>query len=393
MHRVSLDKLESTMRKGGAGEALGYLADTFAQTGQYPALFEVRLMQVRHRLGLPVAATVELEELAEPIRSQVEEAYLAACREVGRHLLERSDYRLAWMYLRVPAEKAMVRQALASATISDENREDLIDLALNEGVAPALGLQWVLEHYGTCNAITMFESVLRGYPLGEQRDAAALLVRRLYDEVSANVKAHIERTEGRPPQETPLSEQFAGREWLFADGNYHVDPSHLASVVRIARLADDPAILRLALQLADYGCRLSRPLQYPGEPPFADVYAAHRLWFSALLGERQDEAREYFHSQVSQDPDDPSAGPTAETYLLLLTQLGRYREAFDFWAGSSLLARQLSDPIPPAWELARRCGCLDRYLEICRRGGDWLGYIKGRTVEQSGEPSAESLKE
>ena len=67
-------------------------------------------------------------------------------------------------------------------------------------------------------------------------------------------------------------EAITGRDWLFDDGNYHIDVSHLAAVVRFARfLPPESAGLPVVLELCEYGKRLSPQFQFPADPPFDDV--------------------------------------------------------------------------------------------------------------------------
>ena len=89
---------------------------------------------------------------------------------------------------------------------------------------------------------------------------------------------------------------MADREWLFQDNAYHIDTTHLASTVRIARVLADPADLRLALDLTEYGRRLSQQFQYQGDEPFVETYPSHALYFQALLGENVEEALAYFQA-------------------------------------------------------------------------------------------------
>ena len=60
-----------------------------------------------------------IDEVEEPLRSQLEAAYLAACREVGELLLEAGRLREAWMYLRPAGDKLAVRRQLARLTADD----------------------------------------------------------------------------------------------------------------------------------------------------------------------------------------------------------------------------------------------------------------------------------
>src|SRR5205085_6917568 len=106
---------------------------------KYHEMFYALLMRARHRLGLPSVLTTPLDDLEEPIRLKVEEAYLEACRRVGGLLLAEGKLREAWMYLRPVGDRRALAEALDQAPVSDENVQELIELALHEGVSTVRG--------------------------------------------------------------------------------------------------------------------------------------------------------------------------------------------------------------------------------------------------------------
>ena len=251
---------------------------------QYHELFDARLIEARDRCGLPVILSGSLDDLADPARTQMEEAYLAACREVGGLLLAEERIREAWMYLRPVGEKAEVAEALANIPRETENYEQIIEVALYEGVWPRLGFEYVLTHYGTCNAITLFDGQMHQRPLKDRQEVAALLVRHLHGELLRNLKGDIERREGTEPAGAEIAPLLATRPEIFENDNYHVDTTHLASVVRFAVVCDDRDALRMALDLTEYGRRLSPQYQFAGQEPFADTYPAYALFLSSVAG-------------------------------------------------------------------------------------------------------------
>src|SRR5260221_2436085 len=115
-------------------------------------------MRAGRRLGLPIFLPTPLEALAEPLRGQVETAYLDACRETGWLLWNAGRFREAWMYLRPLGENPAVAAALNQIEPTEVNLAALVEIALQEGVSPARGLELVLRHYGTCHAITTVDS-------------------------------------------------------------------------------------------------------------------------------------------------------------------------------------------------------------------------------------------
>ncbi|MBI2826614.1 MAG: hypothetical protein HYX69_18225 [Planctomycetia bacterium] len=374
------DDLQTTAAEHGAAEMFRRLADHLRQEKQYHELFDARLMEARHALGLPVIMTKSLDDLDEPVRTRMEEAYIAACREVGGLLLAEGRVREAWMYLRPVGERQEITAALERIPRDTENYEQIIEVALYEGVCPRLGFEYVLAHYGTCNAITLFDGQMHSRPATDRQEVAALLVQHLHGELLRNVKADIARREGAEPAGESLRELVATREWLFENDNYHVDTTHLAAVVRFALGCDDPAVLRAAHDLTEYGRGLSGQYQFPGQEPFVDTYRSHGLFFQALLGENAAEAIGYFRERASGATE---SGP-AEVLVALLARMGRNGEAFE--AAVELLRPEMrtSGFAPSTLELASRAGRYERLMDVCRERDDPLGFAAGLVEKQRG---------
>ena len=403
-----------------ADRMLESLARELAAAGRWHDLFQTRLVQQRARLGLPAESSVALEEVEEPLRSQLEGAYTAACREVGELLLESGQFREAWYYLRPAGEKARLHRALAKVVPADDQVEGLIELALYEGVDVERGYGWLLGRYGTCNAITTLEGLGAQLPPSDLRACAAALVRHLHQELLQNVARHIERVESERKEqheggtrseerevrgekvESPvgtapspendggggivrgsLVELFSGREWLFEHEAAHVDASHLSAAVRFARVLDDQQVVRLAWELAEYGKRLHSTLQYPGEAPFTDHYPSHALLFAATLGDRVDEAVEFFTAQAAASNPEQDGTAAVETLLVLLARTGRWGEALTAYRERVPAGVQLSPFAPRLLELAQRSGEWDLYAQIMRERNDPVGFAIGQLAAQS----------
>ncbi|HVU90575.1 MAG TPA: hypothetical protein VHD36_24855 [Pirellulales bacterium] len=367
------DDLRAAADQGGASAVFRRLAERLQEEQKYHELFDARLMEARHAHNLPLTLGGSLDDLPEPVRTKMEDAYVAACREVGNLFLASGRVREAWMYLRPTGDRQLVAEALAAIPRDTENYEEIIEVALYEGVCPRLGFQYVLEHYGTCNAITLYDGQMHGRPKADRQAVAALLVEHLHGELSRNVRADIARREGKEPAEPSLAALVAKRPWLFENDNYHVDTTHLAAVVRFALACDDPQVLRTALDLTAYGRNLSKQYQFAGQEPFADTYPAHALFFQGVLGENQDAAIEYFR-QRAQHGDD--AGP-AEVLVALLARAGRAKEAFE--ASAELLRPEMrtSGFAPSLIELATRAGCYEQLMAASRDRDDALGFTAG----------------
>lgn len=381
LDQQTFDDVAEAAAKEGMSAATEKLAEHFRSSEQYHELFDLRLLQARLDLGLPAILTKGLDDLEEPLRTRMEDRYLEACREVGHLLLADGRVREAWMYLRPVGDRATVAAALEKLTPQDDSAEQIIEVALYEGVHPRLGFELVLKNFGLCNAITTYDAQMHQRPRGERQAVAALLVRQIHGDLVRSLTDYLAKKQGKTPPERSIAGLVADRDWLFDDNEYHIDTSHLAAVVRFALVIDDPEVLRLAADLTEYGRRLSSMFQYPGQEPFVDTYPTHALFFRALLGELVDEAVAYFRGRAEALADSDQGSWPAEVYVGLLGRLGRIDDAFEA-AAQYLAAARTTGFAPSLLELAQRSGNYARLLEISRQRGDLLGFAMGLAEQQ-----------
>jgi hypothetical protein len=381
----TFDALAEVAASEGMSAATERLAEHFRASEHYHELFDLRLLQARLALGLPAILTKSLDDLEEPLRTKMEDRYIEACREVGHLLLADGRVREAWMYLRPVGDRAAVAAALEKLTPADDNAEQIIEVALYEGVHPRLGFEMVLKNFGLCNAITTYDAQMHQRPKAERQQVAGLLVRQIHGDLLRSLTEHIAKKQGKTPRETTIAGLVADRDWLFDDNEYHIDTSHLAAVVRFALVIDDPDVLRLAIDLTEYGRRLSSLFQYPGQEPFVDTYPTHALFFRALMGEQVDESVDYFRGRAEALADGEQGAWPTEVYVGLLSRLGRIDEAFAA-AAQYLADARTSGFAPSLLELAQRSGNYERLLEISRHRGDLLGFTMA-LAERTGKSS------
>ena len=156
--QTEFDPLEQELADTGVAGVLDQLVAQLREKKKYHELFEALKMRVRHGLGLPITYSESGDELDEPQRNGLEEGLIDACREVGLLLLQDGSAREGWMYMRPVGDRAAVARELEKIEPTEDAVEELIEVCLHEGVDPARGYGLVLEHHGTCNAITTFES-------------------------------------------------------------------------------------------------------------------------------------------------------------------------------------------------------------------------------------------
>jgi hypothetical protein len=164
------------------------------------------------------------------------------------------------------------------------------------------------------------------------------------------------------------------RDWLFQENSYHLDTTHLAATARIARNLSEPADLRLALDLTEYGRRLSQQFQYQGDEPFAELYPASALYFQALLGKNTDEAVHFFQTKAELLDPQHHGYAAIETYVDLLARLNRNDEALSAAMKFGLASTQRLGNAPALVELAGRSRNVSPLLAHCRDKGDLLGF-------------------
>lgn len=343
-------------------------------------LFEARLVEARTRLGIAPAESPPLEEIPEPVRNELEEAYTAACQEVGGLLVEAGRLREAWQYLRPTADRRVMHAALERAVPNEENVEELIELALYEGIDTERGYGWLLGHYGTCNAVTTLEGLAPQLPPADLRACAAVLVRHVEAELRANLRGHIEHQQKPlPPKETSIEDLLASHPWLLEGEAIHIDASHLAATVRFARVLTDAPSIELAVALAKYGRQLHESLQYAGDAPFEDLYPAHHHFFLGTLGREVEQAIAYFRSQAEACDTYEQGTAPLETLLVLLDRTGNAGEALQvFQELAPVSGVRLSPFAPRLVDLAMKSGDWDRYEDILRERDDPVGLAIGR---------------
>ena len=371
------EQLEQQCTAGGVDAVLEHLISSLQQDKKHHELFEALKMQVRHRAGLPLLYGESGDDLDPKQRTLLEDGLLGACRQVGTGLLEDGRVSEGWMYMRPVGDVAAAREMINKIEVQDDNIDEMVEVLLQEGVDPARGFSVVLQNYGTCNAITTFESVMPQKGKADQRAVAQLLLRHVHQELFTNVKADVATREDSEPTATTLAELIAGQEGMFGEHSYHIDTTHLASTTRFSRILDDEESLRLALDLTQYGRELHEQFQYEGDEPFTDIYRHHAFYFQALLGENLDEALAHFKDR-SDNVDTNQWGTVGiETYIDLLARVGKIKEAIAVTIEKTQPGQRTMGLAPSLLELCERSGNYSPLMDACRGSDDVLGFATG----------------
>jgi hypothetical protein len=384
MNETLFSDLQTALEQGGVSQLLDRLIASLREQKEFHKLFDARLVRKKHSLGLSVARPTSLEGLTGDIRKEVEAEYIAAAREVGELFLAEGDIPSAWMYYQVIREKEPVANALRALPVkmeSDGKLEQLIHIALYQQVLPERGVEWLLNRQGTCSTITTLDQAMQQLTIEQRNACAKVMVRHLYNDLCGNVRREVERKLAMLPPTNSLRELLFGRDWLFENGNYHIDVSHLNSIVRFARqLNPGDSELELALQLAEYGCKLEPRLQYPGEPPFEDFFAAHTQFFKVLLGQDQDAALDYFRKKLEQEPDEQDKPLLAYVLVDLLSRVDRVSEAVPL--ATQYLTRIGDDGLSSVAELCEEARAPDALADVAREQGNLVLWTIAKCMAQ-----------
>jgi hypothetical protein len=371
------DQIADALCGGGPTAALDHLIDHLGETGEYRELLDALLLKARLQLNLPLIYSGSLSDLPEPARTRYEEKYIEAIRLVGSKYLDAGDIPAAWAYYRALGETSPVSQAILDYRPSenDERLGAIIEVAFNNGVNPRRGFDLILEHYGTCPAISAFEQLPPQD--GTVRSACAeRLVGRLHNDLVANLRSDIaNRGQLLPPEGATIGELIRGREWLFSDDAYHIDISHLAAVVRFSVLVNDPEVIALAVDLTEYGRRLSPRLLFEGAPPFEQVFADHGVYLGAMIGRDVEHAIVCFQSKIAAEgKGDGEPSPAAQALVNLLVRLGRTGQALNVACAHLAGFPDSALCCPTVARLCERAGELDRLVTLARDHGDLVHF-------------------
>jgi hypothetical protein len=367
------DGFEQLLENGESAAAFELLIQQYLEAGEYGLVFEARLMKKRFEMGLPLIQSDSLDDAA------YQAAVVEVARETGRLFLEAGNIERAWPYFRAISEPEPIFRAI-DALQPGEGLEGAINIAFQEGVHPAKGIELIMAAHGMCRALTVFGM----NAVTKDRDQCiGLMVRALYAEVVDRMGRAIEAREGVRPNSNSLTELMAGREWLFGEWDYYVDTSHLFTILPYCVEVTDAPVLRLFHELCEYGKRLSAQFQSAGNPPFEKQFEAYDHYVLALLGADAEEHLDYFRRQVAEaDPEVVGDAP-GRALVKLLISLNRQQEALDVLLEHVFEDAPYGAPVPSALQLCYQAKDFIRMTEIAQERGDLLSYAAAKILSRA----------
>jgi hypothetical protein len=389
MDQSLFDQLQQTMQTDGPAKAIDDLCTRLREDKDYASLFYALLMKKRVELGLPPMPTGPSSEVPANLIDKYEDAIRDAGRLVGKLFLEQGDIPQAFTYFRMLGERQPIAEALDRYELPEgEESQRVIELAFHQGGNPRRGMEWILQRFGICSAITVMAGALQGgqFPHGAEArdDCLKQLVRSLYEQLLERVRFDITRREGSVPETQSVAELLARRDWMFEEDNYHVDVSHLSSVVQMCAHLPKCEELKLLREMCEYGKRLAPHFQGQGDPPFDDIYLDHGHYYNVLDGVAVEEGLAHFQRKADNpDPDNPNQNSAGDLLVNLYLKLDRPADALAAARRYLIHADDRQLTCPPITELCRRVKDFAALVEISKDRGDPVHFLAGLIAQNS----------
>lgn len=375
--------LRQELTAAGPLAAADKLCAHLREAGDYQALFYALLLKKRVQLGVSPFPTGPAADLPESTHAEYEQAIREAGREVGHIYLKRNELAKAWGFFRMLGEPDPVKAALEAYTPGeDDDTYAVVDIAWQQGVYPTKGFDLVLARNGICSAITMVGGADLSRTPDVRDHCVKGLVRALYDQLKERLTNDLSARGVKVPADASVREIITGRDELFTDDAYHVDTSHLSSVVQFAMHLPPCRETELATELCEYGAKLSPNLQGDTHPPFENGYADYKVYLDIVADRNREAGIEHFKAKLPAAKEMGNTLP-AEVLVNLLLRLDRLPDAV------AIAKKNLADvgeqelSCPPLAELARRAKDYETLASSAAQNGDAVTYLAGLIAGRS----------
>ena len=358
----------------GIDASLEFLKAHFREIGEYHRLFDVLKMETRKSLGVPLLHGDENPPLDAVTQTKLEEGLLAACREVAELHFAEGNLNDGWVYLQPIGDEALAKRLIENVAVTADNFGSVIEIAFNNGISPLYGYEVMLKQTGTCNGITAFDVHAMQFDRATVSGLASVMLNHFYGELLANVIDHVRKVKSSVDESASLGELLQQHDWLVVEGGHHIDATHLASVVRIARQTTAEPDHQRALSIADYGRRLGEDFQFASDPPFENLYEDHRVWFQALTGSDVDSAITHFTEKADAAKGQYHEAAAAEALIDLQIRIGDRDAAVDS-AIQRLWGLMEPDSLPAsAFEIAKTASQFQKIAHAFQEHGNFAGF-------------------
>ena len=368
--------IDTALSEGGTAAAVESLIEQLTATRDYQALFYAMLLRARVNLGVSPFATGPASELPAAVHADYEEAIRTSARHVGNLYLKERNIARAWGYYRMLDEPEPVREAIARFVPTEaDDLYGVVEVAWQQGVYPECGFDLILKHQGICSAIT----VLSGTDLTGKVDLRNACVSKLVVALHAQLLERLQPTEATVRS---MAESFLELPSRLEEHEYHIDVSHLNSVVQMAmQLPANHGMLPQAIELSRYGERLAKVYIGDAQPPFEHGYVDFTAYLQALAGVDTEAQLAVFGQKAAMGA---ATGETfqAEVLVNLCVAIGKPDRALAI-AKQYLTDLSTERSCPADAELARLAGNLPAMAFASRATDDVVNYLAAKIASLS----------
>ncbi len=373
---AAYERLHATLAARGPQAAVDELIAELRKADDFQSLFYALIMKKRVELGVSPFPTGNANELP----AHTHEAYENAIREAGRHvggiLLDRKEYAKAWPYYRLLGEPEPMRSALeAYAPGPDDDVYPIIEITWQGGLLPKKGFDLVLDRHGICSAITM----VTGSDLSSNPDLREYCITKLATALHAQLSERLRNDlSGRGVNvsaNATIAQMVEMHPDLFAEDAYHIDTSHLSSVVQHATMYLPPGEgVNFARELCAYGRKLSPHLQGNHDAPFDEGYDDYLAYLNVVAGQNVDEGLKRFEAKAVREAEQ-GATYAAQVYVNLLVKANRPAEALAAAKQFLLAEDERNLMCPGVNELARKAGDYRAMADAAKARNDPVNFL------------------
>ena len=384
---ATFDRVRDTLASAGPVAAAEKLVAELRAAEDFQNLFYALLLKTRVELGVSPFPTGPAAELPPETHEPYENAIRAAGREVGEALLARKRFGQAWGFYRMLGEPEPMRAALAAYEPGpDEDIYPVIEIAWQGGVMPKKGFDLVLDRHGVCSAITMVSSSDMGTNTDLRDHCISRLVRALHEQLRERLRADAAGRGGAVAEDASIPDILKAHPDLMGEDAYHIDTSHLSSVVQMSTHLPAGPENKLAQELCEYGRLLAPGLQGHNDAPFDEGYEDYLAYLKVvggaarppLVGNKEDvdAGLARFRTKAAREAAE-GASFAAQVYVNLLLKAHRPAEALAA-AKEFLMAEDERNLICPGVnDLAKQAGDYESIAEAAKARRDPVGFLAG----------------
>ena len=372
----AFDRIQAALSQGPLAAADTLIAE-LRQAEDFNNLFYALLLKKRVELGVSPFPSGPAAELPPETHEPYEQAIRESGRLVGQLYLDRGDFTKAWAFFRMLGELEPMRQALENFQPGEgDDIYPFIEVAWQNGLLPKKGFDLILDHHGICSAITTVSgSDMTSNP--DLRDhCVGRLVRSLHEQLLERLRADLAGRGVDVPADATITQMVREHPELLADDAYHVDTSHLSSVVQMSLYLPVGKELDMARDLCEYGLRLTPGLKGGGEAPFDETYDDYLAFLNVVAGVNVDENLARFRAKAAREAAEGSSY-ASQVYVNLLVRAGREKDALAAAREFLLGENEQNLVCPGVTELARRVGDYHAISEAGRARADGVQFLSG----------------